>query len=153
MSRQIQLRRGTATQHTIFTGAEGEVTVDTTNKTLRVHDGATVGGFPINVVCAVKEVGTNYIKYANNVMIQWGVSSNSGNSAIGSVVAMPKAFTNSAYMLTATFNAHGSLDAAYRDVRVHTKTATTFNATGISNFGTAAFASYTFDWIAIGIAT
>lgn len=44
MARQIQLRRGTAAQHENFTGADGEVTVDTTNHTLRVHDGQTVGG-------------------------------------------------------------------------------------------------------------
>ena len=44
MAIQIQLRSGTATEHNSFTGAVGEVTVDTTNKTLRVHDGSTVGG-------------------------------------------------------------------------------------------------------------
>jgi len=44
MSKRIQLRRGTATEHDTFTGANGEVTVDTTNNTLRVHDGTTVGG-------------------------------------------------------------------------------------------------------------
>ena len=44
MAIQIQLRSGTATEHNTFTGANGEVTVDTTNKTLRVHDGSTVGG-------------------------------------------------------------------------------------------------------------
>ena len=44
MAKQLQLRRGTATEHDTFTGANGEVTVDTTNKTLRVHDGSTVGG-------------------------------------------------------------------------------------------------------------
>lgn len=44
MSKRIQLRRGTSTEHNTFTGANGEVTVDTTNKTLRVHDGTTVGG-------------------------------------------------------------------------------------------------------------
>jgi hypothetical protein len=44
MAVQLQLRSGTATQHDTFTGAVGEVTVDTTNKTLRVHDGTTVGG-------------------------------------------------------------------------------------------------------------
>ena len=44
MSKSIQLRRGTATNHNTFTGAIGEVTVDTTNKTLRVHDGVTAGG-------------------------------------------------------------------------------------------------------------
>ena len=44
MAVQLQLRSGTATEHDTFTGANGEVTVDTTNKTLRVHDGSTVGG-------------------------------------------------------------------------------------------------------------
>lgn len=44
MARQIQLRRGTAEQHEQFIGADGEVTVDTTNRTLRVHDGETPGG-------------------------------------------------------------------------------------------------------------
>ena len=44
MAIQIQLRSGTSTEHNTFTGAVGEVTVDTTNKTLRVHDGSTVGG-------------------------------------------------------------------------------------------------------------
>ena len=44
MAKQLQLRKGTAEEHSTFTGANGEVTVDTTNKTLRVHDGTTVGG-------------------------------------------------------------------------------------------------------------
>lgn len=45
---QVRFRRGSATDHDTtsggFTGAEGEVTVDTTNDTLRVHDGSTAGG-------------------------------------------------------------------------------------------------------------
>lgn len=44
MSTQVQYRRGTATQNNSFTGALAEITVDTTNWTLRVHDGATAGG-------------------------------------------------------------------------------------------------------------
>ena len=44
MAKQLQLRKGTAAEHSTFTGANGEVTVDTTNKTLRVHDGTTAGG-------------------------------------------------------------------------------------------------------------
>ena len=47
MAKQLQLRKGTATEHNTFTGANGEVTVDTTNKTLRVHDGITVGGIQL----------------------------------------------------------------------------------------------------------
>lgn len=44
MSRQVKIRRGTAAQHETFIGAEGEITMDTTNNTLRVHDGVTPGG-------------------------------------------------------------------------------------------------------------
>ena len=44
MARQIQIRRGTAAENDNFTGAIGEVTMDITNKTLRVHDGETLGG-------------------------------------------------------------------------------------------------------------
>lgn len=44
MSKQIQIRRGTADEHKKFTGAMGEITMDTTNKTLHVHDGETIGG-------------------------------------------------------------------------------------------------------------
>lgn len=44
MSRQIQIRRGSAAENDSFTGAIGEITMDTTNNTLRVHDGITTGG-------------------------------------------------------------------------------------------------------------
>jgi len=44
MAIQLQVRRGTATQHTTFTGASGELTLDTTNNSLHVHDGSTAGG-------------------------------------------------------------------------------------------------------------
>ena len=44
MSRQIQIRRGDEAANDNFVGAIGEVTMDTTNNTLRVHDGQTVGG-------------------------------------------------------------------------------------------------------------
>jgi hypothetical protein len=47
MATILQLRRGTSTQHSSFTGAEGEVTIDTTKDTLVVHDGVTAGGVPL----------------------------------------------------------------------------------------------------------
>ncbi len=47
MARQIQIRRGTAAEHKNFTGAIGEITMDTTNNTIRIHDGATLGGVPL----------------------------------------------------------------------------------------------------------
>ena len=44
MPTQVQWRRGTTTQNNSFTGAEGEISVDTTLDTIRVHDGSTAGG-------------------------------------------------------------------------------------------------------------
>ena len=44
MAYAIQRRRGTATEHNSFTGLVGEITIDTTNNTIRVHDGSTAGG-------------------------------------------------------------------------------------------------------------
>lgn len=44
MPTTLQFRRGTEAQNNAFTGSIGEITFDTTNKTLRAHDGATAGG-------------------------------------------------------------------------------------------------------------
>lgn len=46
MAIQIQLRSGTTGEINAFTGAVGEVTVDTTKGVVVVHDAVTVGGFP-----------------------------------------------------------------------------------------------------------
>lgn len=58
MSIQLKLRRGTTAQHSTFTGAEGEVTVDTTKDVLVVHDGTTPGGNPM-LSAAAGAVGTS----------------------------------------------------------------------------------------------
>ena len=47
MAKLLKLRRGTTTQHSSFTGAEGEVTIDTTKDTAVVHDGSQAGGRPL----------------------------------------------------------------------------------------------------------
>jgi hypothetical protein len=44
MTKQVQIRRGSSTQHASFTGAEGEITYDTDKKTVVTHDGTTVSG-------------------------------------------------------------------------------------------------------------
>ena len=65
MAIQIQLRQGTTAQHGTFTGAVGEVTVDTDKKTVVVHDGTT-GGFPVaaranadGTISLIKKDGTS----------------------------------------------------------------------------------------------
>ena len=44
MPTQVQFRRGTTSQNDAFTGAVGELSVDTSLDTIRVHDGSTAGG-------------------------------------------------------------------------------------------------------------
>jgi hypothetical protein len=44
---QVQFRRGTTAQNNSFTGASGEVTVDTSLNNLRIHDGITAGGYAV----------------------------------------------------------------------------------------------------------
>ena len=102
MSRQIQIRRGTAAEHDNFTGAIGEVTMDTTNKTLRVHDGVTVGGnklmladgFKSNITNCITEIpeniklelnsGTLKLKAGSKIWIPNGKDAAQSNANLGS---------------------------------------------------------------------
>ena len=54
MATQVQFRRGSTVQTDQFTGAVGEVTVDTDKKVCVVHDASTVGG-----IALLREDGTN----------------------------------------------------------------------------------------------
>ena len=81
MSEQWQLRRGTTAENDNFTGAAGEVTMDTDTGALRVHDGVTTGGK--GLVDSVVEFQlptadnnyTWYRKYASGWVEQGGVAS------------------------------------------------------------------------------
>ena len=57
MATAIQRRRGTATQHGSFTGLAGEITIDTTNNTVRVHDGSTAGGHRLAKYSEITSLG------------------------------------------------------------------------------------------------
>ena len=81
MAKQIQLRQGTTTEHNTFTGAVGEVTVDTDKKTVVVHDGTTVGGTPlarvsevISLVPQATEAIAGKAKIATSAIAQAGVN-------------------------------------------------------------------------------
>jgi hypothetical protein len=70
MATQVQLRRGTSAQNDAFTGATGELTYDTTNKRVRVHDGGTAGGFEIKT-----EDGSGNTIFADNEKAIFGTGS------------------------------------------------------------------------------
>ncbi len=74
---QLRLRRGNTAEHANFTGAQGELTVDTDKNALVLHDGATQGGKVIgsedvvNVLdYGVKNDGTEPSGDSNAVRIQ-----------------------------------------------------------------------------------
>jgi len=66
---QVQYRRGTATQVAAFTGAQGELVVDTTSNRVTVHDGATAGGFPAAKLYELPGGMRN--KFRNGTMDLW----------------------------------------------------------------------------------
>ena len=54
MPTTLTFRRGTTSQNNSFTGAAGEISVDTDKKTLRLHDASTAGGSEIVAVAATQ---------------------------------------------------------------------------------------------------
>lgn len=60
MPTQVQFRRGTTSENLAFAGAPGEITVDTTINTVRVHNGATAGGFEL-ASCVAPQTLTNKV--------------------------------------------------------------------------------------------
>lgn len=78
MASSVQHRRGTTAQNNAFTGLIGEFTMDTTKKTLVVHDGATAGGSPLQ-----KELvsGTNIKTINGTSVLGSGNITVSGSSA------------------------------------------------------------------------
>ena len=84
MTRIVRLRRGTRSEHVDgagFTGSIAEVTVDTTNNTIRVHDGATKGGFE-SVGIAVTQRVINKDIVASQLTVS-GVSTFAGINVSG----------------------------------------------------------------------
>ena len=129
MSRQIQIRRGTAAENDAFTGAIGEVTMDTTNKTLRIHDGTTAGGtvlakkseipeqqtLPDNydfVIESQEPTSSNnrtwYRKYKSGWVEQGGYT-NSSSSPSG-YITLPVTMASTDYWATSQWRGAGATD-------------------------------------------
>ena len=56
MTKQVQLRKGTTAEHSVFTGAVAELTIDTTLDIAIVHDGIKVGGHPLVGAKTLQEI-------------------------------------------------------------------------------------------------
>jgi len=57
----IQLRRGTSGEHSSFTGLVGEITVNTSNNSIHVHDGSTAGGHELAKQATVANLSSDTI--------------------------------------------------------------------------------------------
>ena len=77
MATQVKFRRGTEAENNAFTGAVGEITVDNTNKQIRVHDGLTAGGFP-----GAKLTGTQNITLNAQAGLRFGDADSSNYVAL-----------------------------------------------------------------------
>ena len=97
MATQLQIRRGTTAQMNAFTGAEGELAVNTTTDTVHVHDGSTAGGFAL-----AKADGSNIGTYAGSFTTI---------SASGAITATGIDVTGTATMDAATVQTTGSTTA------------------------------------------
>jgi hypothetical protein len=111
----VQIRRGTTAQTASFTGALAEITVDTDQKTIVVHDGVTLGGTTLSTKAftqaafdaansATGTVGALAYTHANaafdkansaNALAQ--AAFNAANTATGTVGALAFDKANAAY--------------------------------------------------------
>lgn len=64
----VQFRRGTTSQNNAFTGAVGELSVDTQLDTIRVHDGSTAGGFELVQKAATQTLTNKTINLTSNTL-------------------------------------------------------------------------------------
>jgi len=102
MASQLQHRRGTNTETTAFTGAEGEITVNTTNKSAHVHDGLTSGGHELARSDLNNVTDATFAAKASSA----GVGSGGGGSSTASISNITQA--NPGVVTTTT--SHGFSD-------------------------------------------
>lgn len=165
MATQLQIRRGTAAQCDSFIGAEGEITVDTTNKSIRIHDGTTAGGRNIPtfsgkiptggdyvIESQLPAAGNNYTWYRlyNSGWIEQGGLTTGGSTSAGALVSFPVAMSDLNYQ----FGGHGFTTSASTTqlcVREVGSTRAT-NGVYVITLGNNAYNGFTFYWKVEGIA-
>jgi hypothetical protein len=138
MTKQVQRRRGTATQHTSFTGAEGEISVNTTNKSVHVHDGTTAGG--IEAARAdlgnVSDADLNTALSGNTLASLTITSADiNGGTIDGTVIGGTTAAAGSFTTLSASTSISGTLSTAAQPNVTSVGTLTSLDVSGDMTFG------------------
>ena len=91
MATQVQFRRGTTSQNNAFTGAQGELTIDTDVYTIRIHDGTTAGGRQVPTLTATqtftnKTMGSSSVWNGNAIGLGYGGTGAALTGVAGAVV-------------------------------------------------------------------
>lgn len=134
MAIQLQLRKGSKSDNDAFTGAEAELTYDTTTKGLRIHDGVTQGGHLVDVVVFFQAptAENNYTwarKYASGWVEQGGLT---GADSITINLPVEMADTNYEAFGNIIYSAN---EYAYTgQVHIASKTTTSFSFAASSSF-------------------
>jgi len=90
MAKRVQRRRGTTSEHGSFTGAVGEISVDTDKDTVAVHDGSQAGGFPLareDMNNVTNRVGITQLNCADGSANQFLKTNGSGTLSFATVDA------------------------------------------------------------------
>jgi hypothetical protein len=137
MSKQLKLRRGTTLEHSTFTGAEGELTIDMTKDTAVVHDGVTAGGFPLARESALSTANTNISDHINSTIAH--TATNLVNVAAGNIVATTvqaaiNELDTEKQPVDATLTALAGVTTA-ADTLIYATAADTFGTTTLTGFG------------------
>ena len=144
----LQFRRGTTSQNNSHTGSLGEISIDTTLDTLRIHDGATAGGFEITSNAAAQTL-TN--KTLTSVVLNTGVSGTAvldeDNLASDSDTQLATQQSIKAYVdaqLTAS-DLDLTTDSGTIDVALGSETLTIAGGTGLTSSATGTTATLAID--------
>ena len=104
MPTQVQFRRGTTAQNNSFTGAAGELSINTSNSTIRVHDGSTPGGFELAKLSDVTTAVADLIDAAPgalNTLNELAAAINDDNNFATTIVTQLSNKANIASLTTA----------------------------------------------------
>ena len=142
MPTAVQFRRGTTAQNNSFTGAVGELSVDTTIGTLRVHNG-TIGG---NILASIDAVQTLSNKTIANVVLTGTITAGGSVGSSGQYLQSTGTGLNWVSLSANKINLNASnvtVDTNWVNVAVISSNVVAIGAAGVQNLATTPSTSAT----------
>ena len=124
MATRTQIRRGTTTDNNNFKGFIGELTMDTTTKSLRIHDGSTTGGYKIPTLIASSISGNQWYRKYSDGWVEQGGFNISINENATVAITLPVTMKNTNYSALAQNNTLSTATDAENGVGIQ-RTSTT----------------------------